>query len=161
MRWHITIEASHRHRRKNHKKYKRNFYERKTRNSIFWNFFGTIYENFLESICWEYFWKLYAGNFLMATMCWEIRVDAGGFLKGKIMAQCYSIILRFKTMVPGAQLSIVAVQIFLERCKAKALLEVSKVIGRSSRGMGMLNPRWYLSETMSGSMAVMKCIRRL
>ena len=31
--------------------------------------------NLLETICWEIFWKLYAGNFLMETMCWEIQVD--------------------------------------------------------------------------------------
>ena len=55
----------------------------------------------------------------METMCWEIRVDAGGFLKGVIMAQCYGIILRFKAVVPGAQLSIPAVQTFLERSEAK------------------------------------------
>ena len=55
----------------------------------------------------------------METMCWEIRVDVGGFLKGVIIAQCYSIILRFKAMVPGAQLSIPAAQTFLERCEAK------------------------------------------
>ena len=42
--------------------------------------------NFLETICWEIFWKLYAGNLLMETMCWEIRVDAGGVLMGVIMA---------------------------------------------------------------------------
>ena len=38
------------------------------------------FSNFLETICWEIFWKLYAGNLLMETMCWEIRVDAGSFL---------------------------------------------------------------------------------
>ena len=53
--------------------------------------------NFLETICWEIFWKLYAGNLLMETMCWEIRVDAGSFLMGVIMAQCYSIILQFQS----------------------------------------------------------------
>ena len=52
--------------------------------------------NFLETICWEFFLKLYAGNLLMETMCWEIRVDAGGFLMGVIMAQCYAITLRFQ-----------------------------------------------------------------
>ena len=40
-------------------------------------------------------WKLYAGKFL-ETICWKIRVDAGCFLKGVIMAQCYGIILRFQ-----------------------------------------------------------------
>ena len=44
----------------------------------------------------EISWKLYAGNLLMETMCWEIWVDAGGFLKGVIMAQCYGIKLRFQ-----------------------------------------------------------------
>ena len=62
---------------------------------------------------------LYAGNLPMETICWEIRVDAGGFLKGVIVAPCYGIILRFKAMVPGAQLSIPAAQIFQERCEAK------------------------------------------
>ena len=50
------------------------------------------------------FWKLYAGKFcdpyegnlLMETMCLEIRVDAGGFLMGVIMEQCYGITLRFQ-----------------------------------------------------------------
>ena len=37
-------------------------------------------------------------NFLEA-ICWEIWVDASGLLKGLIMAQFYSIILRFKAMV--------------------------------------------------------------
>ena len=37
-------------------------------------------------------------------MCWEIRVDAGGFLMGVIMAQCYSITKQFKAMAPGAEL---------------------------------------------------------
>ena len=52
--------------------------------------------NLLETICWEIFWKLYAGNLLTETMCWEIWVDASGFLIGVIMAQCYGIILRFQ-----------------------------------------------------------------
>ena len=39
----------------------------------------------------------------METICWKIRVDAGGSWKGVIMAQCYGIILRFKAMAPGAQ----------------------------------------------------------
>ena len=50
---------------------------------------------------------------------WKIRVDASGFLKGVITAQCYGIILRLKAMVPGVQLSIPAAQIFLKRCEAK------------------------------------------
>ena len=92
----------------------------------------------------------------METICREIRVDAGRFLKGVIMAQCYGIILRFKTMVPGARLSIPASQIFLERCEVEALLEASEVKGMSSRGLGMLNPRWYLSETAAGSATATK-----
>ena len=52
--------------------------------------------NFLETICWEISWKLYAGNLLMKTMCWEVRVDTDGFLMGVIMGQCYGIILRFQ-----------------------------------------------------------------
>ena len=55
--------------------------ERKTRNSIFLKFLG----NHMMEISWKlnarnFFWKLYAGNLLMETMCWEIRVDAGGLL---------------------------------------------------------------------------------
>ena len=65
-------------------------------------------------------------NFLEA-ICWKIRMDAGGVLKGVIMAQCYGIKLWFKAMVLGAQLSIPAVQIFLERCEAKALFEASEL----------------------------------
>ena len=62
---------------------------------------------------------LYAGNLPMETICWKIRIDAGDFLKGVIMAQCHGIILWFKAMVPGAQLSILAAHIFQERCEAK------------------------------------------
>ena len=69
----------------------------------------------------EISWKLHDGNFLetirwkfFRTICWEIWLDAGGFLKRVIMAQCYGIILQFKAMVPGAQLSIPAAQTFLE-----------------------------------------------
>ena len=43
----------------------------------------------------EISWKLYAGKFL-ETICWKIRVDAGCFLKGVIMTQCYRIILRLQ-----------------------------------------------------------------
>ena len=61
---------------------------------FFLNFWKLYAGKFLETICWEIFWKLYAGNLLMETMCCEIRVDAGGFLKGVITAHSYSIILR-------------------------------------------------------------------
>ena len=60
---------------------------------IFWNY---MLGDFLETICWEIFWKLYADNLLIDTMFWEIRVEAGGFLMGVIMAQCYCITLRFQ-----------------------------------------------------------------
>ena len=40
----------------------------------------------------------------------------------------------FKATVPGAELSIPAVQTFLERSEVKALLEVSKVIGSVEQG---------------------------
>ena len=33
---------------------------------------------------------------IFATICWEVRMDAGGFLKRVIMAQCYDITLRFQ-----------------------------------------------------------------
>ena len=84
----------------------------------------------------EISWKLHAGNLLTETMCWEIRVDAGGFLMGLTMAQCYGITLQFEAMVPGAELSIPAAQTFLERSEAKALLEAREVIRRVIRGMG-------------------------
>ena len=35
---------------------------------IFGNY---MLEKFLEIICCKSFWKLYAGNLLMDTMCWE------------------------------------------------------------------------------------------
>ena len=38
---------------------------------------------------------LYDGNFL-ETMCWEIWVDADGFMMGVIMARYCNIILRFQ-----------------------------------------------------------------
>ena len=99
------------------------------------NFWKLYVGNFFGNYMLGNFWKLYAGNFLelyaekcfgnymlenfLEAICWKIRVDAGGFLKGVIMAQCYGIILRFTGMVPGAQLSIPAVQTFLERSEAK------------------------------------------
>ena len=70
-------------------------------NYMLGNFWKLHVGKFLETICWEifwklyagkFFWKLYAGNLLMETMCWEIRVDAGGFLKAVIMAQSHGII---------------------------------------------------------------------
>ena len=88
MRWQITIETSRRHRPKNRQKVRvqntnaksraqssrADFTSAKTRNSIFWKFLG----NHMMEISWNYmlgnFWKLYAGNLLMETMCWEIWV---------------------------------------------------------------------------------------
>ena len=52
--------------------------------------------NFRKLCAGKFFWKLYAGNLLMETMCWEIWVDTSGFLMGVIMAQCYGIILQFQ-----------------------------------------------------------------
>ena len=60
-------------------------------------FFETIYAGkFFGNCMLGNFWKLYAGNLLMETMCWEIQVDAGGFLMGVIMAHCFGITLRFQ-----------------------------------------------------------------
>ena len=74
------------------------FYERKITSAILRAQNSKFYMlgNFLETICWGIYWKLYAGNLLMETMCWEIWVDAGGLLKGIIMAQCYGITLQFQ-----------------------------------------------------------------
>ena len=101
------------------------------------------------------FWKLYAGKFcdpyegnlLMETMCWEIRVDAGGFLRGEIMAQFYGITLRFQGK--GAR-SIPVAQTFLERSEAKAFLEASKVIGSVEQGDGDAQPMLVNSEAPVG-----------
>ena len=94
--------------------------------------------NFLKTICWEIFWKLYAGNLLMEAMCWEIRVDAGGNYGTQL--RHHTTDLRQWHQV--CKLSIPAAQIFLERCEERALLEASKVIGRSRRGMQMLSQCW-------------------
>ena len=72
MRWHITIEASRRHRRKNHQKYERKitsakiraqFYERKTRNSIRWKFLG----NHMLEISWKLNAGKFFGNYMLVT----------------------------------------------------------------------------------------------
>ena len=56
-------------------------------------FFGNyMLGNFLETICWEIFWKLYAGKFGWIQAVFE----------GEIMVLCYGGILRFKAMAPGA-----------------------------------------------------------
>ena len=66
------------------------------------NFLKLYAGKFLETICWNIFWKLYAGkifwelyagNLPMETICWEIRVDVSCLLKGLIMARCYGTIL--------------------------------------------------------------------
>ena len=82
----------------------------------------------------EISWKLYAGKFL-ETKCWEIRVDAGSFLKGVIMAQCYGIIVRFQGN--GTRGSV-------EHPSSTDLSgmkpsEASEVIGNVEQGMGMQN----------------------
>ena len=81
----------------------------------------------------EISWKIYAVNLLMETMCWEIRVDAGGFLKGVIPSQCYGIILRFQGN--GTRGS-------FEHPGSADLTRTmqSEVIGSVEQGMGMLNP---------------------
>ena len=83
----------------------------------------------------EISWKLYVGKFL-ETMCWKIWVDASGFLKGVIMAQCYGIIIWFQgsgtrgsVQHPGSA--------DLSRMKQS---EVSEVIESVEQGMGMRNP---------------------
>ena len=84
-------------------------------------------ENFLETISWEIFWKLYAGNLLMETVLGN---------SGVIMAQCYDIILRFQGN--GIWHSVEhPSNADLSRTKRS---EVREVIGKESRGMGMLNP---------------------
>ena len=103
------------------------------------------------------FWKLYAGKFcdpyegnlLMEAMCWEIRVDAGGFLRGvwhNATASHYG----FKATVPGAEFTIPAAQTFLERSEAKTLLEVSKVMGSVEQGDGDAQPMLVNSEAPVG-----------
>ena len=59
-------------------------------------------------------WKLYAGKFL-ETMCWKFRVDAGCFLKGVIMAQCYGTILQFQGSGTRGSVEHPSRQTFLER----------------------------------------------
>ena len=46
----------------------------------------------------------------------------------------------FKAMAPGAQVEHPGSTDFSRTSEAKALLEASEVIGRSSNGTGMLNP---------------------
>ena len=64
MRWHIIIEASRQHRRKNHQKseckdtkakIRAQFHERKTRNSIRWKFLG------------NYMLGNFFGNYMLVT----------------------------------------------------------------------------------------------
>ena len=59
-------------------------------------------------------------------------------------------------MTPGAQVEHPSSANLSGTMQSKALLEAGEVIGRSSRGMGMLNLRWYLSETMVGSATATK-----
>ena len=123
----------------------------------FWKLYA---RKFLETICWEIFWKLYAGKFFgnymlgnfLETICWE--PPDGKYVLGNsdgcqrfFEGGNYGTMLWDHTTVSRQwhqvrKLSIPAAQIFLERCKAKALLEASEAIGRSSRGMGMLSQCW-------------------
>ena len=92
----------------------------------------------------------------METICWKIWVDAGSFLKGVIMAQCYGIILWFKAMAPEVQVEHPSSTDLCRMMRSalleasEALLEASEVIGRSSRGMGMLNQCWLQKLGPSG-----------
>ena len=81
----------------------------------------------------EIYWKLYAGNLLMETICWEIRMDSGSVLKGVIMAQCYGIILRFQGN--GTRNSV-------EHPSSADLSKTMRgeVIGSVEQGMRMRNP---------------------
>ena len=72
-------------------------HECETRNSIRLNLLENyMLGNFLETIYWDIFGKLYAGHLLMETICREIWADTSGFLMGVIMAQCYGITLWFQ-----------------------------------------------------------------
>ena len=118
--------------------------------------------NFLETICWEIswklyawkflgnhmmeIWKLYAGNLLMETMCWEIRMDASSFLKGVIMAQCYGITLQFQgNGTRGSVEYLGSTELF--RTKQS---EASEVIGSVKQGDGDKKPSWLQSPSTVG-----------
>ena len=53
-------------------------------------------------------------------------------------------------MVPGAELSILAVQTFPERSEAEALLEESKVIGSVEQGDGDAQPMMVPKQELGG-----------
>ena len=102
-------------------------------------------------------WKLYAGKFL-ETICWKIWVDAGCFLKGVIMAQCYGIILRFQgSGTRGSVEHPSSADLSRMMCS-----EVSEVIGSVEQGMGIRNPSGSSVRTSCwASTAASKWIRRL
>ena len=88
------------------------------------------------------FWKLYAGKFFGS----HILENSGGcrrlFDEGNYDTMLPHHATDLRQWHQVRKLSITAAQIFPERCEVKALLEVSEVIGRSRRGMGMLNQCW-------------------
>ena len=101
--------------------------------------------NFLGTICWETFWKLYAGNLMMETMCWEIRVDAGGFLNwGNYGTQLRHHTTDLRQWLQARKLSLPAVQTFLEQSEA------SKVIGSVEQGDGDAQQMLVISDTLMG-----------
>ena len=63
-------------------------------------------------------------------------MDAGCFLKGVIMAQCYGIRLRFQSNGTRGSFEHPGSADLSRTKRSKA----SKVIGRVEQGMGMLNP---------------------
>ena len=65
---------------------------------------------FLGIYMLENFWKLYAGNHLMKTICWKIQVDTSWE----------------NAIVPGAELSIPAPQAFLGQGDAPVMLQLYK-----------------------------------
>ena len=111
-------------------------HEHKTRNSICREISWKLYAGkFLGNQMMKISWKLYAGKFL-ETMCWKIWVDAGGFLMGVIMAQCYGIILRFQGNGRRGSVEHPS-SADLSRMKQS---EASEVIGSVELRLGMRNP---------------------
>ena len=72
----------------------------------------------------------------METMCWEIWVDAGGFLKEVIMAQCYGITLQFQGNGTRGSVEHPGSTDLSRTMRRKA----NKVIGSVEQGMGIRNP---------------------
>ena len=85
---------------------------------------GILYSgNYLETICRE----------ILGNHIWKIRLDAGCFLKGVIMAQCYGTILRFQGNGTRGSIDHPG-SADLSRMKRS---EASEVIGSVKQGMGM------------------------